>query len=86
MGNRKAVTISVTPDEYDSICTAFGEYFSKCESSGDIDFVETANRDGDNFETFQTKYKRAYQRQLVKNAIKNAIKKAIKYAKETEHD
>lgn len=82
MIKRKAVTISVTPDEYDSICTAFGEYFSKCEASGDGNFTESANRDGDNFETFQTKYKRAHQRQL----IKNAVKKALEYAKGTKHD
>ncbi|OCL24201.1 hypothetical protein A9G07_05015 [Gilliamella sp. wkB72] len=82
MGNRKAVTISVTPDEYDSICTAFEDYLSKCESTDDCDFIENANRDGDNFETFQTKYKRAHQRQLVKSAVK----KALEYAKGTEHD
>lgn len=73
MKKRRAVTISVTPAEYDSICTAFGEYFNKCEGADDDVFVEDANRDGNNFKTFQKKYKRACQRQLVKETIKEAL-------------
>lgn len=73
MEKRRAVTISVTPDEYDSICTAFGENFNKCEGAEDDAFVEDANLDGNNFKTFQAKYKKACQRQLVRDTIKEAL-------------
>lgn len=80
MTKRKAVTISITADEFDAIYHAFNEYNTKLESSDSEEYNKFAFTQLDNFESFQKKYLRAVHTQQ----RRELIKKALIYAKSGE--
>ncbi len=80
MTKRKAVTISITADEFDAIYHAFNEYNTKLESSDSEEYNKFAFTQLDNFESFQKKYLRAVHTQQ----RREVIKKALIYAKSGE--
>lgn len=80
MTKRKAVTISVTYAEFDAIYHAFNEYNTTLERSDSEEYNKFANKQLDNFESFQKKYWRAVRTQQ----RRDVIKKALIYAKSKE--
>ena len=80
MTKRKAVTISITADEFDAIYHAFNEYNTTLERSDSEEYNKFANKQLDNFESFQKKYWRAVRTQQ----RRDVIKKALIYAKSKE--
>lgn len=53
MAKHKAVTISVTHAEFDAIYHAFNEYNTTLERSDSEEYNKFANKQLDNFESFQ---------------------------------
>lgn len=80
MTKLKAVTISITADEFDAIYHAFNEYNTTLERSDSEECNKFANKQLDNFESFQKKYWRAVRTQQ----RRDVIKKALIYAKSKE--
>lgn len=78
MNKRKAVTISVTHAEFDAIYHAFNEYNTTLERSDSEEYNKFANKQLDNFESFQKKYWRAVRTQQRRDVIKKALKEARK--------
>ncbi|TSJ91799.1 hypothetical protein FPQ14_00595 [Gilliamella apicola] len=73
MAKHKAVTISVTHAEFDAIYHAFNEYNTTLERSDSEEYNKFANKQLDNFESFQKKYWRAVHTQQRRDVIKKAL-------------
>ena len=78
MNKLKAVTISITADEFDAIYHAFNEYNTNLERSDSEEYNKFAYTQLDTFESFQKKYWRAVRTQQRREVIKKALKEARK--------
>jgi len=78
MAKPKAVTISVTSDEFDAIYDAFNEYNTTLERSESEEYNNFAHKQLDKLDSFQKKYLRAVHAQRRREEIKKALKEARK--------
>lgn len=88
MTKRKAVTISVTSNEFEAISNAFAEYIDKIESGADDDYINGVRKDSAHFTSFKQKYLRAVRIKERGTARNKLIKRAVALAlvKGTEDD
>ncbi|QHJ80150.1 MAG: hypothetical protein [Bacteriophage sp.] len=88
MTKRKAVTISVTSNEFEAISNAFAEYIDKIESGADDDYINDVRKDSAHFTSFKQKYLRAVRIKERGTARNKLIKRAVALAlvKGTEDD